>query len=181
MYFDEALPKFEDKSIDILHIDGLHTYEGVKHDYDTWKSKVSDTGVIVFHDIRVQHFGVKELWAEIKTNNPEYTYLEFDHNYGLGILFKDKSIKEILTKEKLKEIYEYYSLISTEYQLRQRIVELQNEKEEVLKEKNSVLGEVELLKKQKNDIEQENTSLKNKYNRKLIRFVLRFYDLINRQ
>lgn len=103
MTFDEAVKSFHDKSIDLLHIDGSHTYEEVKHDYETWKSKVSDDGVILFHDISEdklygETMGSCLFWKEL---SKEYDCtLEFDFSYGLGVVFKNKhmyeSMKEII-------------------------------------------------------------------------------------
>jgi hypothetical protein len=46
--FDEALDQFPDHSIDLLHIDGRHLYEDVKHDYDSWKRKLSSRAIVLF-------------------------------------------------------------------------------------------------------------------------------------
>ena len=84
--FDEAVGKFENGSIDLLHIDGHHAYESVRHDYETWTPKVSDRGIILFHDTaerRRENFGVWRLWDELSARYPNFELL---HSEGLGIL-----------------------------------------------------------------------------------------------
>lgn len=42
---------FLDTDIDMLFIDGVHSYQGVKDDYETFGSRVKKGGIVAFHDI----------------------------------------------------------------------------------------------------------------------------------
>lgn len=87
MTFDEALSRFPDASISLLHIDGLHTYDAVSHDFSAWWAKVRPGGLVLLHDICARHadFGVWRLWEELQR---EYRTLTFHHSWGLGVVQK---------------------------------------------------------------------------------------------
>jgi len=78
--------------LDVLFIDGDHSYEGVKKDFELYSQFVRPGGIIIFHDI-VPHIKdptckVNVFWNELKQ---QYTYLELIENInqdwaGIGII-----------------------------------------------------------------------------------------------
>ncbi len=83
----------KDQKLDFLFIDGDHTYEGVKKDFEMYSPLVKNGGVVAFHDIvngpEDYVGGVPRFWREIK---PGHEYREFVESweqggYGIGVLF----------------------------------------------------------------------------------------------
>lgn len=81
--FDEAVSNWT-LPIDILHIDGLHTYEAVRNDFEKWGKFVKNGGVILMHDTCVDWFGVKDFFCEIPLPK-----LNFVNSFGLGVVSTD--------------------------------------------------------------------------------------------
>lgn len=89
--FDEALQHFADGTVDLLHIDGYHTYDAVRHDFETWQPKLDTAGVVMFNEINVRErdFGVWRFWEEISA---KYPHASIAHGNGLGILAIGSSV-----------------------------------------------------------------------------------------
>jgi predicted O-methyltransferase YrrM len=98
-YFSEVV-KTWNTPIDILHIDGLHTYHAVKEDFDNWSPFVKEDGIILFHDTAVPHFQIKEFFYQLSGGYKLY----FRHSAGLGIYTKNKKLAEKI-KEEFKNRY----------------------------------------------------------------------------
>jgi hypothetical protein len=85
MTFADAAEVIEDGTVDLLHIDGRHFEDDVREDFEQWLPKLSDRGVVLFHDTQVRErgFGVFRVWAEAAERYPSF---EFRHGHGLGVL-----------------------------------------------------------------------------------------------
>ena len=79
---------------DVIFIDGDHTYDGVKKDFELYSDLINKGGIICFHDIwdteehHRQGCYVDKFWNEIKEN---YRYDELGKEIktwgGIGILY----------------------------------------------------------------------------------------------
>lgn len=86
-----------DRPIDVLFIDGDHTYDGVRNDYVNYRGLVRDGGVIAFHDIVEDHstrFGrttiawtgdVPVFWSRLKPHAQTFEFVADQGQDGCGI------------------------------------------------------------------------------------------------
>lgn len=85
------------RQLDLLFIDGDHSYEGVREDFLNYKDLVQENGIIAFHDVvpdYLTRFGkhtgrwagdVHRLWSKLKPLYPSFEFVEDPNQDGLGI------------------------------------------------------------------------------------------------
>ncbi len=96
--FDDAASMFSEGvlreivPINLLHIDGYHTYEAVRHDFETWQPLMARDGVILFHDSQEvgNEFGVGKFMKDLKDKG--HGYFEFTHSHGLAVVSANPGI-----------------------------------------------------------------------------------------
>jgi len=81
------------EELDFLFIDGDHTYEGVRRDFEMYSPLVRGGGAVAFHDIvpgpPENVGGVPKFWSEVRNR---FKHLEIvkdwsQGGYGIGVLF----------------------------------------------------------------------------------------------
>ena len=88
--FKEAA-KMWDKEIDILHIDGFHSYEAVKSDYENWIGFCKKDSIILFHDTESFPETVGKFFNEL-----DGFKLNRTTSAGLGILTHSEKNYELI-------------------------------------------------------------------------------------
>lgn len=92
---DRVKAALDGQPLDYLFIDGDHSYEGVRRDFEMYAPLVRPGGVIAFHDVAehppAKACEVSRLWNEIKAS---YWHAEFIENprqgwAGIGVLYVD--------------------------------------------------------------------------------------------
>jgi GT2 family glycosyltransferase len=93
--FEAASPYFEDRSVDLLHVDGRHFYEDVKQDFRQWAPKLAPDAVVLFHDtnVRERGFGVWRFFGELSAEHPAFN---FHHGNGLGVVAAGSVVPDAL-------------------------------------------------------------------------------------
>lgn len=94
---DEFARKLGDERLDFLFIDGDHSYEGVKRDFEFYSPFVAPGGAIGFHDIvhrpHQPDIEVHRFWNEIKSRYRHEEFIEQTDQrraIGIGLIYLDK-------------------------------------------------------------------------------------------
>jgi predicted O-methyltransferase YrrM len=90
----EATAKSWDRKIDLIFIDGDHSYAGVKRDWDLFVPHVREFGVVIFHDT-IWDLRPDPRWARPNMGVPRfvedlrqegYPVLTIDKDYGVSLV-----------------------------------------------------------------------------------------------
>ena len=85
------------KMLDFLFIDGDHSYNGVKRDFELYSKLVKQNGVIAFHDINRSRtyegelLNVWEFWNSLKGDKIEFKSSHFSG--GIGVVLMNENLK----------------------------------------------------------------------------------------
>lgn len=87
------------ESLDLMFIDGDHSYEGVKADFENFNCLVKKGGFVVFHDITDneyhRHYGcfVEKYWQEIKHNYKHWEFIDGNEYWHTAAVRPDDMMK----------------------------------------------------------------------------------------
>jgi hypothetical protein len=121
----------------------------VKNDFDTWLPKMSERGIILFHDIAVREkdFGVWKLWQDLRTRYPSY---EVTFGFGLGVIATGReypasvSVLFESSASELNQVREYFYQLGLHLELAQELDAL---KRSIIQKEMAALAHAQQLKR----------------------------------
>jgi hypothetical protein len=83
---DRVAGLFGERGVDFLFIDGNHSYEGVRRDFEMYGPLVAPDGLIAFHDIDYCD-DVRRFWDEVKVGR-RWQEIRGEHGqvFGIGLI-----------------------------------------------------------------------------------------------
>lgn len=87
-----AVDILDGKKLDFLFIDGDHTYDGVRYDFEMYRKLVRPGGVVAMHDIKTHepkyNCQVDEFWALVKKSYKTFEIIADKKQkfYGIGVM-----------------------------------------------------------------------------------------------
>ena len=78
--------------IDLAFIDGCHSYDGIKNDFDIIYPQLSETGVVVFHDT-MSIDGCREFMIDLRTKFWDGTFDLITFPYG-SMFYSDGKVRD---------------------------------------------------------------------------------------
>lgn len=104
-----------DRPIDLLFIDGDHSYTGFRHDLENFETHLSDKGVILAHDVLVKtedlwgyEFGISKYVQEVVSQEMRYEYVTLPPWPGLVIMRRKSASSGISKSEDLRGLVRIY-------------------------------------------------------------------------
>lgn len=92
--------ELDNEFLDFLFIDGDHTYEGVKQDFEFYSRRVRPGGLIAFHDILKREdfpdIGVHRFWNELKRDYEHREFVDESNGrrpIGIGVVFQREGVE----------------------------------------------------------------------------------------
>jgi predicted O-methyltransferase YrrM len=95
---EKVLSLLGNRKLDLLFIDGDHSYDGVKKDFEMYSTFMAPEGIIAFHDIvdgpESYVGGVPKFWRELKLIRPHFEIVNDwkQGGWGIGVLPPAKGI-----------------------------------------------------------------------------------------
>lgn len=82
MTFEEASRRIPE-GIDLLHIDGWHTFRAVRNDFRTFRPLLNPGAIVLFHNVRANFRGMRVFWRLLTLRYRSY---RIPYSFGLGVI-----------------------------------------------------------------------------------------------